>query len=171
MRILLRPFFIHIASYRIFTIEWEHTLTGSSFILRCQITRRIYITKARFTPRQVSILVIKVNSSQRLITRIDTLLRNQGCRRRTASIHTHILHLKLRYTQFRCIPISTCRQRQCIYLLIRGRWSIRANNQIVHLCSITWTTDDISIFFPHHRSRCGYSMHFTIRSVIKIAHL
>ena len=171
MRILIRPIFFYTVCHSVLSIEWEHTLTGSSFILRCQITRRIYITKARFTPRQVSILVIKVNSSQRLITRIDTLLRNQGCRRRTASIHTHILHLKLRYTQFRCIPISTCRQRQCIYLLIRGRWSIRANNQIVHLRRIIWATYHLSIFPPNYWCRGGYSMHFTIRSVIKIAHL
>ena len=150
MRTLTCPIFVYTVCHSVLSIEWEQSLTSSAFILRCQITRRIHITVTRFSPRQVITLTIETNSSQRLITTLYALLRNQSCRRRTVSIHTHILHLKLRNTQFRCIPRSTCWQCQRIYLLIRSRWSIRANNQIIHLCSITWTANLPSILFPHN---------------------
>ena len=55
MCILPCPIFTHRTNYCILSIEGEHTLIGSTFVLRTiQLARRIYIAIARLSPWQVS---------------------------------------------------------------------------------------------------------------------
>ena len=104
----LCPPFIDRCKNGVFTIEWETTLTCTTFVFRCTICGSftkfscfiIYITIGSLLPRQMSGYIVKSDwVCQCLVLAIDSLLCDDSLRGRTLFLNIYKLHLKASDTE------------------------------------------------------------------------